>query len=165
MSHDDNEGQLKLQNNRVRISYGGAGREERVKRLNKVLEQCTKALGGTFVPNPSWAMKTLDNTVATVHPIGGCCMAERGVDGVVNHKGQVFTGEGSDVYEGLYVCDGSVLPTTLVRSLTHHPDCFGLELLLSDSEGRQPVSNDHRNRRESMHAGSQRPRPILELWI
>jgi cholesterol oxidase len=114
MSHDDAEGQLKLEDNRLRISYGGAGRETRVKRLNKVLEQCTKALGGTFVPNPTWAANILDNTVVTVHPLGGCCMATTGQNGVVNHKGQVFAGNGTEAYEGLYVCDGSVVPTSLV---------------------------------------------------
>jgi hypothetical protein len=36
-----------------------------------------------------------------------------GCEGVTNHIGQVFTGLGSEVYEGLLCCDGSIVPTAL----------------------------------------------------
>ena len=41
-------------------------------------------------------------------------MAEDAGLGVVNHKGQVFSGaSGTAVHKGLYVCDGAVMPTSL----------------------------------------------------
>lgn len=51
----------------------------------------------------------------TVHPLGGAIMSSdgTGVSGGTNHLGQVFTGQGSDVYEGLVCVDGSVIPTAL----------------------------------------------------
>jgi len=36
-----------------------------------------------------------------------------GRGGVTNHLGQVFSGDGNDVYEGLICCDGSIIPTSL----------------------------------------------------
>lgn len=50
----------------------------------------------------------------TVHPLGGCRMADSGSAGVVNHLGQVFTSNtGTHVHENLVVLDGSIVPTSL----------------------------------------------------
>jgi cholesterol oxidase len=43
----------------------------------------------------------------TVHPLGGCPMADGTADGVVDDAGKVHG------YEGLYVLDGSIIPTAL----------------------------------------------------
>lgn len=44
-----------------------------------------------------------------------------GKRGATNHLGQLFTGEGADIYEGLVCIDGSVIPTALgeVQLLVH----------------------------------------------
>src|SRR5262249_31972348 len=66
-----------------------------------------------YAPNPTWhSLQT--KSLVTVHPLGGCIMGETGAEGVVNHKGQVFAGaSGTEVYSGLYVDDGAVLPRPL----------------------------------------------------
>ena len=52
--------------------------------------------------------------MVTVHPLGGCAMAEDGAHGVVDHEGRVFRGRGGRaVHAGLYVCDGAVVPRAL----------------------------------------------------
>ena len=43
----------------------------------------------------------------TVHPLGGCPMSDDPASGVVNDHGKVYG------YEGLYVLDGSIVPTAL----------------------------------------------------
>lgn len=51
----------------------------------------------------------------TVHPLGGAIMSSDGTgrNGTTNHIGQLFTGAGTEVHEGLVCVDGSVIPTAL----------------------------------------------------
>lgn len=70
----------------------------------------TKFIGGEhFVPMPTWLWPIKNNI--TVHPLGGCALADSPEQGVVSvqegSRGQVFG------YQGLYVADGSLMPTAL----------------------------------------------------
>ena len=113
MCHDDGEGRMLLENDRLRIDWPGVGDQEAFHRVNEKLHEATKPLGGTYVPNPTWN-ELMDRSLATVHPLGGCVMAEGAEDGVVNHKGQVFSSASGDaVYEDLMICDGSIAPRPL----------------------------------------------------
>lgn len=62
-----------------------------------------------FFPLPTW-FRPIRNNV-TVHALGGCILADSPEQGVVSAKqgerGQVFG------YQGLYIADGSVLPTAV----------------------------------------------------
>jgi GMC oxidoreductase len=51
-------------------------------------------------------------TQFVVHPLGGSPMGMSAEEGVVDSMGRVFKGN-SGVYDGLYVVDGSILPTSL----------------------------------------------------
>jgi len=111
MAHDDAGGRVVLKDGRARVEWPGAGGQEVFARVNAALDDATGALGGTYVRNPIWT-KLFHHDVVTVHPLGGCPMAETADGGVVNHKGQVFdTREG--VHDGLYVCDGAIIPRSL----------------------------------------------------
>jgi hypothetical protein len=48
----------------------------------------------------------------TAHPLGGCPMGDDYLQGAVDPFGRVFAGDGS-VHQGLYVTDGSVIPSAL----------------------------------------------------
>jgi cholesterol oxidase len=62
-----------------------------------------------FLPLPTWLWPVNNNV--TVHPLGGCALADSPGQGVVSandgSRGQVFG------YCGLYVADGSLMPTAL----------------------------------------------------
>jgi cholesterol oxidase len=113
MAHDNAKGRLHLQNDRLRISWPGAGKQDIFDKVNQNLREVTDALGGVYIKNPAWN-RLMRHNLTTVHPLGGCPMGESAATGVTNHKGQVFAGtEGDAVYEGLYVACGSVVPRTL----------------------------------------------------
>jgi cholesterol oxidase len=114
MTHDNGSGRLHLDGQgNVLISWPGVGDQPIFQKVNERLKQATEALGGTFVHNPLWS-KLLHSNLTTVHPLGGCVMADDASGGVVNHKGQVFSGKaGNAVHDGLYVMDGSVIPRPL----------------------------------------------------
>jgi choline dehydrogenase-like flavoprotein len=103
-----------------------------VSQLNALLANATTAVGGTYVGNPFYA--ALGQQEITVHAMyvlpettirmlaipdipcsGGACISHdgTGVNGGTNHMGEVFQGDGTTVHEGLFVCDGALVPTAL----------------------------------------------------
>ena len=113
MGHDDAQGQLSLEDDRLRIAWPGVGQQPAILAANRELAGVAEALGGVFVKNPIWS-DLCRHSIVTVHPLGGCAMGEGAEAGVVNHKSQVFAGPtGTAVHEGLYVCDGAVVPMAL----------------------------------------------------
>jgi len=116
MAHDDAGGKLRLQDDRLRIDWPSVGEQPVFQKIGKILEEATKELGGTYMPNPAWT-EFLGRRLVTVHPLGGCVMAESGSEGVVDERGRVFSrngaGDGDAVHEGLYVMDGAVIPRPL----------------------------------------------------
>ena len=86
---------------------------QRVGATNKTL---LEQVGGTYVPNPL-AGTLMGHQPATAHPLGGCGMGRESGTGVVNHESQVFDcskgAEPTQVYGGLFVMDGSVIPRSL----------------------------------------------------
>ena len=110
MAHDDGNGRLYLEDDRLRISWPNVGTQPIFAKIKDKLKEATDALGGTYVKNPV-SNQFMGQDLITVHPLGGCVMANHAGEGVVNHKGQVFSGTtGTDVYENLYVNDGAVIP-------------------------------------------------------
>lgn len=70
-------------------------------------------VGAEATPLP-WASLLAGKAPAvSVHPLGGCAMADTPADGVVNALGQVFSNEQGQVHAGLVVLDGAIVPTAL----------------------------------------------------
>ena len=110
MTHDDANGEMYLQDDRLRIKWPGVGEQEIFKKVNENLIRVTEAHKGIFIKSLLWS-EFFGHDLVTVHPLGGCVMGRDACCGVVNHKGQVFANiDGTQVHEGLYVTDGSVIP-------------------------------------------------------
>ncbi len=113
MCHDGAHGTARLEHDRIRVDWPDVGSEPIFDTVNNTLAEATEPLGGTFLKNPIWT-KWLDESLISVHPLGGCGMGEDAGSGVVNDRGQVFSGASGDaVHEGLYVADGAVMPMSL----------------------------------------------------
>ncbi len=96
---------------RIRVSWDQAGQQQIFTRMNQELRRHARALEGSFISNPTWSMFKLGHLM-TAHPLGGCPMGDDYLQGAVDPFGRVFSGDGS-VHDGLYVTDGSVIPSAL----------------------------------------------------
>ncbi|UUX96264.1 ATP-binding protein [Aquabacterium sp. J223] len=75
-----------------------------------------------WLSNPMWRIAPVSPLMSpprrpaamTVHPLGGCAMAETAEHGVADPAGRVFAGAaGTAVHDGLWLADGSLVPTSL----------------------------------------------------
>lgn len=106
MGYDDAAGHMYLEDDRLRISWPGVDRHRVFQKAKNLLKLANEPFRSTYIDNVTH--------LVTVHPLGGCCMADNAECGVVNHEGQVFKGKkGTDPHPRLYVCDGSVVPRSV----------------------------------------------------
>ncbi|WP_298303581.1 GMC oxidoreductase [uncultured Erythrobacter sp.] len=110
MSVDDSGGQLKLEDDRLTIEWKHAGEQRTFRRDDDKMREAAEAIQAQYFSDPLWS-EPMGQKLITVHPIGGCAMGDDAKTGVVDDTCRVFAGtSGTEVHEGLYVCDGSVLP-------------------------------------------------------
>jgi cholesterol oxidase len=113
MVHDNSDGELVLRKNgSAKIDWPGAPTELVYKDVDSVMRPAVEAIGGTYIKNPRWDKRFLGKHLITAHPMGGCATADNVDAGVVDHAGRVFQPDGG-TYDGLYVCDASVIPRAI----------------------------------------------------
>jgi cholesterol oxidase len=116
--HDCSEGKVVLDcDGQAKIVWPNLYNQPRRKYNEDQIRLVASAMGGWYREMIFWK-----GQVGTVHPLGGCAMGDTPLQGVTNHKGQVFDVRGGGdldaagnfrIHEGLYVCDGAVIPTSL----------------------------------------------------
>jgi cholesterol oxidase len=110
MSYDDDHGYMALEDDRVRIHWPDAAKQPVWEMVTNKFKQLAVATGADYVPSPLFT-KYFNFDVLTVHPLGGCVLADDALTGVVNERGNVFSQTtGSETHPGLYVMDGAVIP-------------------------------------------------------
>lgn len=75
-----------------------------VRRMEAAMADVARVYGGTYAPLVTW---NLARRVLSVHPLGGCSLSDTPATGVVSPEGEVHG------YPGLFVADGSVIPSSI----------------------------------------------------
>lgn len=113
IGHDGAGGRIVPAGEGVTVEWPGARDDPSYARADVLLGAMAARAGGSLLDSPAWCGVGRRDLV-TVHPLGGCVMADRADDGVVDHRGEVFSGTtGTRTHRGLYVWDGSSVPRSL----------------------------------------------------
>ena len=121
---DDANGRFRLEDDRLRLERTDGKRyhEDPIYgEIRATLDRLAEKLrveGSTarfLSPLSDVKIPLTNRTVLTSHPLGGCPMGETVATGVVDEWGRVFRqpAAGGGFYRGLYIADGSMLPTAL----------------------------------------------------
>ncbi|MDG0816196.1 GMC oxidoreductase [Bdellovibrio svalbardensis] len=103
MGRDRSDGVVSLrEDDQAIIKWNKTGSNLHFDRVQEEMKKIAENVGGIFIDNPLTHL----NKIIAVHPLGGCPMGETAETGLVNERGEVYG------YEGLYVVDGSILPTS-----------------------------------------------------
>lgn len=118
MGHDGAQGKLIWKDDRWQIDWPDLRDSRYRKMVFHDFDELAQAHGGWYK-----RLRMFGDTLVSVHPLGGCGMSDDPAGGAVNDRGQVFDGRGgcggtafshtATVHPGLYVADGSVIPTSL----------------------------------------------------
>lgn len=119
---DDANGQFRLEDNRLRMARTDGKRfhdDEIYRAIDETLDKLAEKLRpegskARFI-NPMSQLPGQKRLVLTSHPLGGCPMGDSVASGVVDEWGRVFrqAGSGRVFHPGLYIADGSMVPTAL----------------------------------------------------
>jgi cholesterol oxidase len=116
MSGDDDCGKIVLNDDRAEVRWPNVGERPPFGANNDHLRDGSTGIAGTFLPDPIWTTP-FGHSVITVHPLGGCVMADDAEHGVVSGEGKVFANTtGAETYKGLYIADGSTVPRPLAAN-------------------------------------------------
>ncbi len=105
MGTDSSDGRVTLRGDGIDIEWSVARNRGLYREMTKVMGQLSQGAGGEFTTSflYRWPMRK----VLTAHPLGGCPMGDDPATSVVDDHGEVWT------YPGLFVIDGSMVPTAL----------------------------------------------------
>ena len=116
MGHDDSRGNIELINSRdllnsdIDIFWSEYAHQSNIKDLLSQMKKIIELHSGDFVDYRGIA----SGNPISVHPMGGAIMGNSVLEGVVNHKLQVYNPDSkNEVYPGLYVMDAAVIPRSL----------------------------------------------------
>jgi cholesterol oxidase len=133
MCEDAADGELVLdRSGSLDLRWNPAASRQSFLELEEALRELSAGLGGEYVPSPLW----LAGDLLTAHPLGGTRMSDDRQDGVVDDRCEVHG------YPGLYVVDGSTVPTALSRNPTATISALAERAAFLMIHGREMVTED-----------------------
>ena len=105
MGSDAADGRLQLSDGCIDLKWSHRRSRGMIGEMEEALKSLSSSLGGEYVTSLLWRWPL--RKLLTAHPLGGCFMGESKELSVTNHSGEVWD------YPGLYVADGSLIPTAL----------------------------------------------------
>ena len=105
IGRDNANGRLRLKRGRLDMEWDYAREnQELTKKTLAAMQEVAEVYGGTFAPVVTW---NIFNRIITFHSLGGCHLSDSPQGGVVSTHGEVHG------YPGLFVADGSVIPSSI----------------------------------------------------
>jgi cholesterol oxidase len=109
MGEDGSDGEIRLRRRfarrpKLEIAWSHDRTRPLIARMDAELRRITAELGGQYVTNPLWSVL---GRLITVHPLGGCALADDVSQGVLTPEGEVWG------HPNLFVADGSVMPRAI----------------------------------------------------
>jgi cholesterol oxidase len=105
MGTDAADGRLQLDEGWIDVQWSPRESKRLFREMEQALKGLSRRLHGKYETSPLWRWPW--RKLLTAHPLGGCFMGEDEENSVVNHCGEVWG------YPGLFVADGSIIPTAL----------------------------------------------------
>lgn len=105
IGRDNANGKIRLKRGKLDIEWDYARENELLtNKMIAAMQEISDAYGGTFAPIPTW---NVFKRIITVHSLGGCALSDSEHKGVVSPRGEAHG------HPGLFVADGSVIPTSI----------------------------------------------------
>jgi cholesterol oxidase len=105
MGTDAADGTLSLRDGTIDVAWSHRKSRAMFKQMERAMAQISRAAGGKYARSVLWRWPF--RKLLTAHPLGGCAPGDDRAQSVVNHHGEVWG------YPGLYVVDGSIVPSAL----------------------------------------------------
>jgi len=109
MGHDGSEGRILLDpKGSAVINWPGLLESSYRQLIRDEFRNVAKAMGGKYE-----YLRIFGDQMISVHPLGGCGMADSVECGVVSDRGEVFDASNGMYHDQLFVIDGAMLPTSI----------------------------------------------------